>query len=44
MVLRSIVQRFDGKLALNASVIRGGRVRQGDPVVLVARRPVKKTA
>ena len=34
-VLRSIVQRFDGTLALNADVVHPGRVRQGDPVELV---------
>jgi len=33
-VLRSIVRRFDGTLALNASVIRGGRLRVGDEVRL----------
>jgi uncharacterized protein YcbX len=31
-VLRDIVQRFDGKLALNADVVRGGEIRVGDPV------------
>jgi uncharacterized protein len=34
-VLRSIVQRFDGKLALNASVDREGRIREGEPVELL---------
>ena len=34
-VLRDIVQRFDGKLALNADVERPGIVRVGDPVTLV---------
>jgi hypothetical protein len=34
-VLRSIVDRFDGRLALNASVVRAGRVREGDRVDLV---------
>ena len=33
-VLRDIVRRFDGKLALNAEVERGGRIRVGDLVVL----------
>ena len=33
-VLRSIVERFDGTLALNARVARGGEVREGDPVEL----------
>ncbi|HET9327602.1 MAG TPA: MOSC N-terminal beta barrel domain-containing protein [Candidatus Eisenbacteria bacterium] len=36
-VLRDIVQRFDGKLALNADVERSGIVRIGDPVRLVER-------
>ena len=34
-VLRSIVDRFGGRLALNASVVRGGHVREGDVVELV---------
>jgi len=34
-VLRDIVRRFDGKLALDADVVRGGRIRIGDPVRLV---------
>jgi uncharacterized protein YcbX len=34
-VLKDIVQRFGGKLALNAEVIRPGRIRVGDPVRLV---------
>jgi uncharacterized protein len=34
-VLRDIVRRFDNRLALNASVVRGGIVRVGDPVTLV---------
>ena len=33
-VLRDIVRRFDGKLALNAEVERPGRMRVGDPVRL----------
>jgi uncharacterized protein YcbX len=33
-VLRDIVERFDGKLALNARVMRGGLLRVGDPVLL----------
>ena len=33
-VLRDIVQRFDNRLALNASVVRGGTIRVGDPVRL----------
>lgn len=35
-VLHDIVQRFDGRLALNADVERPGIVRIGDPVTLVA--------
>jgi uncharacterized protein len=35
-VLRDIVQRFDGKLALNADVERSGIIRVGDPVTLVS--------
>jgi uncharacterized protein len=34
-VLISIVRRFDGKLALNAFVIRGGTVHEGDQVELL---------
>ena len=34
-VLRDIVRRFGGKLALNASVVRAGTMRIGDPVRLV---------
>jgi len=34
-VLKSIVRRFDGRLALNAAVAVGGRVRVGDDVQLV---------
>jgi len=34
-VLRSIVRRFDGRLALNADVARGGAIAVGDPVQLV---------
>lgn len=36
-VLRDIVRRFDGRLALNASVVRGGTIRIGDLVTLAAR-------
>jgi len=35
-VLRSIVRRFDGKLALNAFVSRGGTVQEGDRVELLS--------
>jgi uncharacterized protein YcbX len=34
-VLRRIVTDFDGALALNASVERGGPISEGDPVLLV---------
>jgi uncharacterized protein YcbX len=34
-VLRDIVRRFGGRLALNADVVRGGTIRIGDPVRLV---------
>lgn len=34
-VLRDIGRRFQGRLALNAEVARPGRIRVGDPVVLV---------
>ncbi len=37
-VLRSIANRFEGRLALNASVIRGGRLRLGDAVELLPPR------
>jgi len=36
-VLRDIVRRFDGKLALDAEIVRGGEIRIGDPVTLVRR-------
>lgn len=36
-VLRDIISRFDGKLALNAAVLRPGTIRVGDPVRLVRR-------
>ena len=38
-VLRDIVRRFDGRLALNAEVVRAGTIRIGDPVRLV-RSPI----
>ena len=34
-VLQSIVDRFDGRLALNAEVVRAGHVREGDGVELI---------
>ncbi len=37
-VLRDIVRRFGGRLALNAEVLRPGVIRTGDPVRLVVSR------
>ena len=34
-VLKDIIRRFDGKLALNAEVRRGGTIRTGDIATLV---------
>jgi uncharacterized protein len=34
-VLRGIVQKFDGKLALNCYLIQGGEIRVGDTVELI---------
>jgi predicted small metal-binding protein len=34
-VLRDIVERFGGRLALNCAVLRGGTIRVGQPVELV---------
>jgi uncharacterized protein YcbX len=34
-VLRDIVRRFDGRLALDADIVRGGTIGIGDPVRLV---------
>ncbi len=34
-VLKDIIRRFDGKLALNAEVLRGGTIRIGDTATLV---------
>ena len=34
-VLKEIVQKFEGKLALNCYVIRDGEIREGDAVQLV---------
>jgi uncharacterized protein YcbX len=39
-VLKSIVRRFDGRLALNAAVAAGGHLRVGDPVELVSQLTV----
>jgi uncharacterized protein YcbX len=33
-VLKDIVRRFEGRLALNAEVERAGMIRVGDPVQL----------
>jgi uncharacterized protein YcbX len=43
-VLRDIVRRFGNQLALNADVVRGGRVRVGDPVKLVGATEPRSTA
>jgi MOSC domain-containing protein len=37
-VLKDIVRRFGGKLALNAEVVRAGTIRVGDPVTIVSAR------
>lgn len=39
-VLRDIVKRFGGKLALNCDVVAGGVIRLGQPVTYHARMPV----
>jgi uncharacterized protein YcbX len=38
-VLRDIVKRFGGKLALNCDVVSGGEIRVGQPVEFVRRQP-----
>jgi len=43
-VLRDIVRRFDGKLALNCWVIQGGNICVGDDVELVANCEHEKAA
>ena len=35
-VLKDIIKRFDGKLALNADIVHPGTIRVGDPVRLIA--------
>ena len=35
-VLREIVQKFGGELALNSYVIHGGEIHVGDPIQLLA--------
>jgi uncharacterized protein YcbX len=40
-VLRDIVRRFDGRLALDADVLSPGMIRVGDPVRLVKRTPTR---
>jgi hypothetical protein len=37
-VLRDIVRRFGGKLALNADVVRAGTIRVGDEVRIISKR------
>lgn len=34
-VLRDIIRRYDGEIALNCAVVTGGTIRQGDPVQLL---------
>lgn len=34
-ILRRIVRELDGRMALDCSVLRGGLIREGDPVILV---------
>ncbi len=38
-ILKEIVQKFGGRLALNCYVVQGGKLRVGDPVELLARQP-----
>lgn len=40
-VLRDIGRRFGGRLALNASVVRGGRIAVGDDVRLLRPKPAR---
>jgi uncharacterized protein YcbX len=34
-ILRSIVSELDGKMALDCAVLKGGLIREGDPVFLL---------
>jgi len=43
-VLKDIVRRFDGRLALNADVIQGGTLRAGAPVELLADTAARQLA
>jgi hypothetical protein len=43
-VLRDIVRRFGGRLALNAEVARTGTIRVGDPVRLVSEQRRRREA
>ncbi len=43
-VLKDIIARFDGKLALNAEVLRPGTIRVGDSVELVRSAETPGTA
>jgi uncharacterized protein YcbX len=43
-VLKSIVTRFDGTLALNADIVAGGRLRRGDPVELLTPEACRNAA
>jgi len=40
-ILQGLYDRFEGKLALNAFVIRGGEIRVGDPVELFSSPAVR---
>jgi MOSC domain-containing protein len=43
-VLKDIVRRFGGRLALDADVVRGGTVRIGDDVLLDEQAPARHVA
>jgi uncharacterized protein YcbX len=43
-VLKDIVRRFDGRLALNAEVVQGGTLRVGDAVDLLAAAAAREPA
>jgi uncharacterized protein YcbX len=42
-VLKDIIARFDGKLALNAAILRPGTIRVGDPATLVPSQAPSRT-
>ena len=41
-MLKSIVRRFGGSLALNATAVAGGRLRVGDPVELLTAEQMRE--